>query len=142
LGTGLSLAFVPALSFYSFCGILLWGFILAEFAKELADTQHNGTTQDGPAGKSYRRKGKARARCLQDEDIPLRHAILERAAAHHASYLGDRQAMSDYRKEWQEYQHRRRVCSVVLWGFLPFAGFAGVSEFSPIAARSKPALAD
>jgi len=48
--------------------------------------------------------------------------------------------MSDYRAEWQEYRRRRKVYSVVLWGFLPFGGFAAVSEFSPIAARSKLAL--
>jgi hypothetical protein len=48
--------------------------------------------------------------------------------------------MSDYREKWQEYWRRRKVYSVVLWGFLPFAGFAGISEFSPVAARSKLAL--
>src|SRR6266851_9209883 len=48
--------------------------------------------------------------------------------------------MSDYRAEWQEYRRRRKVYSVVLWGFLPFGGFAAVSEFSPIAARSKLTL--
>jgi hypothetical protein len=45
--------------------------------------------------------------------------------------------MSDYRTEWQEFRRRRKLYSLMLWGFYPLCGLAAVSEVSEMVARSK-----
>jgi hypothetical protein len=49
-------------------------------------------------------------------------------------------AMNNTPPNWQEYLRRRKLYSLVLWGFLPFAGFSAVFKYSDFRAHSVFAL--